>query len=81
MSQHLQNMEVGELIEVKGPVGRLQYHGLGRLSIQREDTVVLFAAAASLLGESDTRVWYCIAAHTDAVSCRFMFPFLFVCLL
>lgn len=34
MSQHLEQMKIGETIECRGPFGRLRYNGCGRFSIR-----------------------------------------------
>jgi len=38
MSQHLSRLEVGEAIDVRGPLGEINYEGLGRFSVRRKDS-------------------------------------------
>lgn len=35
MSQHLESLKIGDIIEVRGPSGRLQYLGNGKFSIKK----------------------------------------------
>lgn len=34
MSQHLENMKIGDTIDIRGPSGRLVYKGRGKFSIK-----------------------------------------------
>jgi len=37
MSKHLEAMKIGETIDVKGPLGAIQYHGMGDFSIKQKN--------------------------------------------
>jgi cytochrome-b5 reductase len=36
MSQHLESLNIGDTVQIKGPVGRIYYKGCGEFSIRRE---------------------------------------------
>lgn len=40
MSQHLESMNIGDTIDIKGPIGHFTYFGNGRIQIHKEERIV-----------------------------------------
>lgn len=49
MTQHLESLKLGDSITVKGPLGKLKYHGKGQFSIQPDKTTAAEKKTATKL--------------------------------